>query len=158
MTVARAIRELCREIELPCFVKTSGSTGLHVLLPLGQQLTHEQSRGLGQLLGQVVAADLPEIATIKRSMREREGKVYIDFVQNGHGRLLVSPFSVRPLPGAPVSTPLHWKEVNSKLDIGRFTIRTVPKRLARAKRDPVRPILDTVPDLMGSLTRLGELV
>ena len=156
--VARAIFELCREIDLPCFVKTSGSTGLHVLVPLARLLTYEQSRSLGQLLGQVVASQLPDIATVNRSMRARKDKIYIDYVQNGHGRLLVAPFSVRPLPGATVSTPLRWSEVNRKLDIKRFTIRTVPKRLARAKRDPVRPVLNTVPDLLGALARLGELV
>jgi bifunctional non-homologous end joining protein LigD len=156
--VARKIHELCDKIELPCFVKTSGSTGLHVLVPLARRLTYEQSRNLGQLLGQVVAAKLPDIATVDRSMRARKDKVYIDYVQNGHGRLLVAPYSVRPLPGAPVSTPIRWSEVNDDLDIRKFTIRTVPKRLAKMKGDPVRAVLDTDPDLMGALARLHELV
>jgi bifunctional non-homologous end joining protein LigD len=156
--VARKIHELCDKIELPCFVKTSGSTGLHVLVPLARRLTYEQSRNLGQLLGQVVAAKLPDIATVDRSMRARKDKVYIDYVQNGHGRLLVAPYSVRPLPGAPVSTPVRWSEVNDDLDIRKFTIRTVPKRLAKMKGDPVRAVLDTDPDLMGALSRLHELV
>jgi bifunctional non-homologous end joining protein LigD len=156
--VARRIRSLCDEIELECFVTTSGSSGLHVLVPLGRQCTYEQSRTLGQLLGRVVASDLPKIATVQRSLRAREGKVYIDYVQNGHGRLLVSPLSVRPLPGAPVSMPLLWREVNKKLDIRRFTIRTAPRRLARSKADPLLPVLDTAPDLVGALARLGELL
>jgi len=156
--VARHIHELCGKIELPCFVKTSGSTGLHVLVPLARRLTYEQSRNLGHLLGQVVASKLPDIATVDRSMRARKDKVYIDYVQNGHGRLLVAPYSVRPLSGAPVSTPLRWSEVDGDLDIRKFTIRTVPKRLARMKSDPVRAVLDTDPDLMAALARLHELV
>ena len=154
--VARGILSLCREIELDCFVKTSGSTGLHVLIPLGGQCTYEQSRSLGELMAGVVASRLPEIATITRSLAGRRGRVYIDYVQNGHGRLLVSPFSVRPLPGAPVSMPLRWAEVNSKLEIGRFTIETAPRRLQRAKGDPLRPVLRIRPDLTGALERLHQ--
>jgi bifunctional non-homologous end joining protein LigD len=152
--VARAIHELCDDIGLPCFVKTSGSTGLHVLIPLGRQCTYEQSRSLGALLARVVADQLPEIATLTRQPTRREGRVYVDYVQNGHGRLLVAPFSVRPLPGAPVSTPLEWNEVDAQLDIRRHTIRTVPPRLERLGADPLRPVLDLAPDLVGALQRL----
>src|SRR2546425_13234955 len=72
----------------PCFIKTSGSTGLHVLLPLGRQCTYEQSRQLGGLLARVIATQLPEIATITRQVGKRGARVYLDYVQNGHGRLL----------------------------------------------------------------------
>lgn len=156
--VARTIRALCEEIGLDSFVKTSGSTGLHVLLPLGGACTYEQSRQLGELLARVVVAKLPEIATVARSVADRGGRVYLDFLQNGHGRLLVAPLSVRPLPGAPVSTPLRWSEVGPRLDIGAFTIRTVPKRLRRMKEDPVLPVLSARPDLGAVLSRLGEMV
>lgn len=154
--VARAIRKLCEEIELPAFIKTSGSTGLHVLLPLGGQCTYEQSRSLGALLARVIADELPNIATVTRSPSKREGKVYVDYVQNGHGRLLVSPFCVRPLPGAPVSTPLKWSEVTARLDIRRHTIRTVPKRFTKLKEDPMRPVMELEPDLVGALQRLHD--
>jgi bifunctional non-homologous end joining protein LigD len=154
--VARAIRKLCDDIELPSFVKTSGSTGLHVLVPLGGRCTYESCRLLGELLARVVAAELPEIATIARVIAERGGRVYIDFLQNGHGKLLVAPLSVRPLPGAPVSTPLQWSEVNARLDIGTYTIASVPKRLRRMKEDPLRGVLEEKPDLPRALERLGE--
>jgi bifunctional non-homologous end joining protein LigD len=154
VAVARAIKELCDAIELPAFVKTSGSSGLHVLLPLGRQCTYEQCRTLGGLLARVVARELPEIATITRQVTRREGKVYLDYVQNGHGRLLVAPFSVRPVPGALVSTPLEWNEVVPRLDIAAFTIRTVPARMKKLKRDPLRPVLDLTPDLPTALERL----
>jgi bifunctional non-homologous end joining protein LigD len=111
---------------------------------------------VGELLARVVAAKLPEIATVARSIADRGGRVYLDFLQNGHGRLLVAPLSVRPLPGAPVSTPLRWSEVGPRLDIGAFTIRTVPKRLRRMKEDPVLPVLAAKPDLGVVLSRLGE--
>ncbi len=156
--VAQVIRALCREIELPSFVKTSGSSGLHVLVPLAGQCTYEQSRMLGQLLATAIVARLPEIATTARSLSAREGKVYVDFLQNGHGRLLVSPLCVRPLPGAPVSMMLRWSEVTAKLDIGRFTIKNAAQRLSRMKRDPMLGVLSEEPELGEALERLGRLV
>jgi len=154
VTVAKAVKRLCDEIDLPCFIKTSGSTGLHVLLPLGRQCTYEQSRQLGGLLARVIAAQLPEMATVTRQVGKRGARVYLDYVQNGHGRLLVSPFSVRPLPGAPVSTPLLWREVGPKLDIRRFAIRSVPTRMKKLQDDPLLPVLDAKPDLVAALERL----
>src|SRR3989475_697402 len=154
VTVAKAVKRLCDEIELPCFIKTSGSTGLDALLPLGRQCTYEQCRQLGGLLARVIATQLPEIATITRQVGKRGARVYLDYVQNGHGRLLVAPFSVRPLPGAPVSTPLLWREVGPKLDIRRFTIRSVPARMKRLRDDPLLPVLDAKPDLVAALEHL----
>ena len=156
--IALAIRRLCRKIELPSFVKTSGSSGLHVLLPLGGACTYEQSRSLGQLIAQIICRQLPEIATVTRNPERRGGKVYIDFVQNGRGRLLVAPFSVRPLPAAPVSTPLRWSEVKPGLDLRDHNIRTVPERLKKLKTDPLRGVLTEKPDLLAALRRLSELV
>jgi bifunctional non-homologous end joining protein LigD len=154
--IARALNRLCEEIELPSFIKTSGRSGLHVMLPLGRQVTHEQSRTLGELLARVVAAELPEIATIARLPAQREGKVYIDYLQNGHGKLLVAPFCVRPYPGARVSMPLRWREVNAKLDLGKHTIRNAAARMKRLGEDPLLAVLHLKPDLAQALERLQE--
>ncbi len=156
--VAKAARALCEEIDLPCFVKTSGSSGLHVLLPLARQCTYEQSRSLGELLARVLVTGLPDIATITRAVSRRGGKVYVDYLQNIAGQLLAAPFSVRPLPGAPVSTPLEWREVTDKLDIRAFTIRTVPERMKKRKTDPMLGVLGGAPDLPRVLERLAERV
>ena len=152
--VALAVRQLCDDIALPSYIKTSGSSGLHVMLPLARQITYEQTRALTQLLAKVVVAELPEIATLTRQVHKREGKVYLDFVQNGYGRLLVAPFSVRPLPGAPVSAPLAWDEVTPQLDIKAYTIKTVPERMKQLGRDPLAGALDDQPDLLAILERL----
>src|SRR5438034_496408 len=156
LTVARTIKRLCDDIELPSFIKTSGSTGLHVLLPLGRQCTYEQARTLGGLLARVIAAEFPDIATITRQVERRGARVYLDYVQNGHGRLLVAPFSARPLPGAPVSMPLAWSEVTPKLDIRKFTIKTAPVRMKKLADDPLRPVLDLQPDLVNALEQLND--
>jgi bifunctional non-homologous end joining protein LigD len=152
--IANKLHEICEEIGLPSFAKTSGSSGIHVLVPLGRQLTYEQSRTLGQLLARVVVAELPKIATLTRSPDRRDGKVYVDFVQNGHGRLLAAPFTVRPKPGAPVSAPLRWSEVNRRLTIESHTIKSVPRRMKRLGEDPLRPVLELEPDLLGALDSL----
>ncbi len=156
IAVARAIHDLCDEIDLPAFVKTSGSSGLHVLIPLGGQFTYEQSRKLGQLLATVVVREKPDLATITRTIKKRGEKVYIDFLQNRRGQLLVAPYSVRPIPGAPVSAPLRWSEVKGGLDINKYTIKSAPRRLRALKADPVLPVLTTRPDLLKALQRLGE--
>src|SRR5262249_37354976 len=98
--LARAIRALCEDIGLPSYVKTSGQQGMHVLVPLGGQLTYDQSRALAQLCAQVITDQHPDIATVARAIPARGGRVYVDFGQNGHGRTIVAPFSVRPQPGA----------------------------------------------------------
>ena len=157
VTIARFLKELCDEIGLPSFVKTSGSTGLHVLIPLGRQVTYEQSRNIGNLLALMAVRELEGIATVARRPSQREGKVYVDFLQNGHGRLIVAPFCVRPRPGAPVSAPLDWAEVDAGLSIADYTISTVPARMAE-REDPMREVLELRPDLGSSVVRLTRLM
>jgi len=152
--LARTIRGVCEEIGLPCFAKTSGSSGIHVLVPLGGRLTYEQSKTLGQLLGRVAVAERTDIATLTRNPERRGGKVYVDFLQNGHGKLLAAPFTVRPRPGATVSAPLKWSEVKKGLTIEAHTIVTVPGRMRRLRQDPLAGVLTEEPDLLGALERL----
>jgi bifunctional non-homologous end joining protein LigD len=158
VAIANELRAISRELALPAFPKTSGSSGLHVLIPLGGRLTFEQCRMLAELLARLVVQRRPEIATITRNVRAREGKVYVDFLQNGHGRLLVAPFSVRPLPGAPVSMPLRWSEVNARLDPRRYTIENAVARMRRLGEDPLAPVLGRAPDLAAALARLAAAV
>ncbi|MFL6233363.1 MAG: DNA ligase D [Thermoanaerobaculia bacterium] len=154
--IALAIRELCEEIGVPPFIKTSGGSGLHVLLPMGGLLAHEPVRQLAELLAGVIVRRLPDIATTARSIPARRGRVYVDALQNGRGKLLAAPYCVRPRPGATVSTPLDWREVSPKLDPGAFTLKTVPERLRKRKADPLLPILEEQPDLERVLVVLSE--
>jgi bifunctional non-homologous end joining protein LigD len=156
--IAREIRDLCQEIELESFIKTSGGSGLHILLPMGGQLGHEPVRQLAELMAQVIVRRLPRIATTARSIAARGGKVYVDALQNGRGKLLAAPYSVRPRPGAPVSTPLRWSEVGPRLDIGKLNIETVPQRLRKMGEDPLLPVLSLQPDLARNLALLMDLV
>jgi bifunctional non-homologous end joining protein LigD len=153
--IARHIHALCEDVGLPNFVKTSGSTGLHVLIPLGARYTYEQSRTLAELLARFTAKSLPEIATIVRAVSDRDGKVYLDYLQNGHGRLLVAPFCVRPLPAAPVSMPLDWSQINGRLKLQRFNIRSAAKWL-RSHGDTLAPVLTETIDMLAVLTTLTQ--
>ena len=152
--LALAVRDLCEAIELPCFPKTSGQRGLHVLVPTGGQLTHEQARDLALLICREVEARHPELATTARALASRGGRVYLDALQNGRGKTIAAPYCVRPMDGAPVSTPLRWREVNARLDPSRFTVRNAVARAARLGQDPLRPVLELRPDLQAVLKRL----
>jgi bifunctional non-homologous end joining protein LigD len=154
--VALALRGILERLELPSYPKTSGATGLHILLPLGARYTYEETRTFARLLATVAVETEPAIATIARIIRTRGGKVYVDFGQNGPGQTIVAPLSVRPLAGAPVSYPLRWPEVTARLDPTRFTIRTAPGRL-ESTGDPLAPILGEGIDIAAALTRLDRI-
>jgi bifunctional non-homologous end joining protein LigD len=156
VALALAVHVLCEELGLPSHCKTTGQDGLHVLVPLGGQLTHAQSRTLAELLARAVEAEHGEVATTARAIGARGGKVYLDYLQNGMGKTIAAPYTVRPRPGAPVSTPLRWSEVNGALDPKVFTIRNAVERAERLGDDPLRPVLEARPDLMAALARLKE--
>jgi bifunctional non-homologous end joining protein LigD len=151
---AQVLHRICESAGMPNYVKTTGKTGLHIMLPLGRQFTYEQCRTIGELLARLVLRELADIATITRHITRRGDKVYLDYLQNRHGQLIVAPFSVRPLPGAPVSMPLTWDEVNEDLNPRAFTIKTAIDRMEKLGTDPVLPVLESKPDL---LTILGQL-
>src|SRR5256886_14513408 len=128
VTVAQAVQALCDDIGLAAGIKTSGSTGLHVLIPLGGQVTYQQSRTLRGLLARGIAGALPGIATVTRPGQKRDGQGDPCYVQKGHRRLAGAPYSLRPLPGAPASMPLKCSAGTPQLDIKKFTIKTAPAR------------------------------
>ena len=139
--VAKTLKRILSELEVTAYVKTSGATGLHILLPMGRRYLYEQCRTFARLLALAAEQRVPDIATVARPLHAREGKVYLDFGQNGYGRTIAAPFSVRPLPGAPVSCPLRWSEVTVRLDPGRHTLKTAVKRFAKMA-DPLLPVVD----------------
>jgi bifunctional non-homologous end joining protein LigD len=155
--LALAVHELCEAVGLPNYVKTSGQSGLHVLIPLGGQCTFDQARMLAYLIGQLVERKHPDKATTLRNPAARGGRVYLDWGQNAHGQLLVAPYSVRPVATAPVSMPLVWDEVVPGLDARRWTIKNALERVASWPGDPCLRVLDERPDLAAVLDKLGDL-
>lgn len=153
--VARHIHRLLDELGAPHHVKTSGQAGLHILIPLDGRLDHDETRSLAEVLARVVCSELPEIATITRPVAARGDRVYVDFGQNGRGRLLASAFSVRPRPGAPVSTPLRWSQVTRRLKPARFNLRTTVRAMER-DGDPMRGLLEGAADVGALLDALVD--
>ena len=153
--VAQALQRILDELELPSYPKTSGATGLHVLIPLGARYTYDEVRTFARLLAVLGVEAEPAISTIARPIQARGGKVYIDFGQNGHGQTIVAPFSLRPLPGAPVSCPLLWSEVTARLDPSRYTMVTLPKRFEKMT-DPLTPVLTGTIDMAAAIGRIEQ--
>jgi bifunctional non-homologous end joining protein LigD len=154
---ARTLEEILRDIGLVGFPKTSGQTGLHVLVPLGPGVTFATARALCDLLGRMIVDRHPEHATMERVVKKRGEKVYVDTGQTGPTRMIVCPYSVRAYPGAPVSTPLAWDEVVPSLDPKKFTIKTLPDRFAELG-DPMRPLMRAKPNVPAAVKKLERLV
>ena len=158
ITLAKTMRKLCEQVEMPAFIKTTGKSGLHIMLPLGRQMTYAHSLQFAILFARLVTDRHPDIATTQRTISKREGKVYVDAFQNRAGQLMVSAYSVRPSPGAPVSMPIEWDEVNAKLHNSNWTIKNARKRMEKIGYDPCIKVLDVKPNLMGVLERLNKLI
>jgi bifunctional non-homologous end joining protein LigD len=158
ITLAKTMKKLCDEVEMPAFIKTTGKSGLHIMLPLGRLLTYAQCLQLAILFARLVTDQHPDIATTARTISKRDGKVYVDAFQNRAGQLMVAPYSVRPSPGAPVSMPIEWSELNAKLHNSKFTIANALKRMQKLGHDPVIKVLELKPDLVHVLERLNERI
>lgn len=142
ITVATAMRKKLESLGLESFPKTSGKRGLHVLVPLRRGYTHEQAIRFANEVASQVAAQLSDIATTERAINKRHGRLYIDAGQNGRGKTVVAPYTLRAVDGAPFSAPLKWSEVTRRLDPSRFNIKTLRKRLD-AVGDLFVPVLKT---------------
>lgn len=137
---ALATKEVLDRAGVDCYCKTSGATGLHVYVPLNNRYGYKQVKDFAHLVASMVNDIVPDFTTLERSLTKRKGRIYIDFLQNRRGQTLASAYSVRPVPGASVSTPLDWKEVNHKLDPGNYTIKNILKRIEK-KGDLFKPVL-----------------
>jgi bifunctional non-homologous end joining protein LigD len=129
IAIARRCREVLEAIGLRPLLKTSGKTGLHVVLPLVPGYTYDETVAFCEGIARIVARDLRDIATVERAIGSRAGKVYVDFGQNRRGQTVVPPYSVRPVRGASVSAPLAWDELTDDLRPIQHTIQTMPNRL-----------------------------
>jgi bifunctional non-homologous end joining protein LigD len=128
---ARVLRQALGDLGLVPFVKTSGSKGLHVHAPLDRRSDFDEVRDLARRVADAVADDSPERFTTEQRRAKRRGRLYIDVMRNAYGQTAVAPYAVRALPGAPVATPLDWTEVDRRLRPGRFTLRSVPRRVQK---------------------------
>jgi bifunctional non-homologous end joining protein LigD len=152
--VALILRELLDALGLQSFPKTSGGKGFHVLVPLDRRSTYDDTRGFAEVVAGAIARAHPKLATTTWSKARRRG-VLIDANQNGEGKTIASAYSVRPRPGAPVSAPLRWDEVDGTLDPAVFTMPVVLDRVARLG-DLHAPLLTTRQSLSKALKALDS--
>jgi bifunctional non-homologous end joining protein LigD len=152
MEVALLLKGLLDDLGLASYPKTSGGKGFHVLVPIARRSTYDDTRAFSELVAGTIARAYPKLATTEWSKARRRG-VLIDANQNGEGKTISSVYSVRPHPGAPVSTPLEWSEVTTKLDPKAFTMGVVLERVAK-RGDLFRGVLEGKQSLAAALRRL----
>lgn len=126
---AQKVREVCDAIGVPTYPKTSGSTGIHIYIPLGAQYSYDQSQMFAKIIVTLVQKQIPAYTTLERMVKNRNGKMYLDFLQNRPDATIAGVYSLRPKPGATVSMPLSWDEVKPGLTMRDFTIHNAIPRL-----------------------------
>ena len=151
--VAQATKEVLDNIGVIGYPKTSGSTGIHVYIPLGAKYTYDQCQMFARIIATQVNNILPDITSIERLTKARKNKLYVDFLQNRPKATLAAPYSLRPKPGATVSMPLYWEEVKKGLTMKDFTIENAMDRI-KSEGDIFKPVLGKGIDLNKILEKL----
>jgi bifunctional non-homologous end joining protein LigD len=154
VTVARETGAVLRAAGMRPYVKTSGQKGIHIVVGIVPEYTYEQARMFAELVARIVVARIPDAATLNRDVSTRNGRVYIDYLQLGHGKTIAAPFAARPVPGAPVSAPTRWDELKPALDPLAWNIKTMPARMARLKCDPFLGALEDRQRIEPALAKL----
>ncbi|XZF12420.1 DNA ligase D [Chitinophagaceae bacterium MMS25-I14] len=131
ITAALEVKKVLDVIGVPSFPKTSGSTGMHIYIPLGAKYSYDQSQLFARMIVNLVHQQIPEFTSLERIVKNRKGKMYLDFLQNRPGATIAGPYSLRPKIGATVSMPLHWDEVKPGLTMRDFTIFNSIARLKK---------------------------
>lgn len=151
---ALTVKKVLDKAKIHGYPKTSGSSGIHIYIPMGAHYTFEQVKNFGHLLMQMVQQELPNITTLERSLQKRDkNKIYLDYLQNRHGQTLASVYSLRPKNGAPVSMPLEWEEVKPGLKPTDWNIENALDRI-RKNGDIFRPVLTEKIDMLKAIENL----
>ncbi|HTO14494.1 MAG TPA: DNA ligase D [Edaphocola sp.] len=156
VNTALVAKELCDILKIPAYCKTSGATGLHIYIPLGEQYQYDDIKMFAEILANIVHKRLPDTTSVERTVSKRKDKIYLDFLQNKKGQTIAAPYCVRPRIHATVSTPLMWKEVNENLSPQMFTIKNIEKRLEKVG-DLWKPVLGkgiALPSVLKAIEKL----
>jgi bifunctional non-homologous end joining protein LigD len=153
---ANVIHDILEKAGAANFCKTSGATGMHVYIPTRRKYTYDQLKDFAELVCVMANEQLPETTSTERSLSDRGDKIYLDYLQNRIGQTVVAPYSLRPYPGATVSTPLKWAEVKPGLTPAQFSIFTVPDRVKKTG-DLFKGILGKGIDMETLLNKMAGL-
>lgn len=154
--VALAVKKVLDAIDLPGYPKTSGSTGIHIYIPMGAKYTYDQTQLFARIIVGIVQKQLPDLTSLERMIVARKGKMYLDFLQNRPGATIAGPYSLRPKPGATVSMPLLWEEVKPGLKMTDFTIFNAIERLKKTG-DLFKGVLGEGIDLEKAIKKAKEM-
>ncbi len=154
--VAQITKEILDSAGIKGLCKTSGSSGLHIYIPLAAKYSYEEARDFIKLLCYYIQERANDLTTMERALNKRKGRIYLDYLQNRRGQTLASAYCVRPKPGAPVSAPLDWNEVKPGLEILDFNIENMLERVEQ-KGDIFKEILGSGIDMEKALNSLNEL-
>ena len=154
---ANMVQCILSSLGIPSYPKTSGSTGIHIYIPLGAKYNYEQSRQLAELIATLVHNELPSFTSLVRNPEKRKDKIYIDYLQNRPIQTICAPYSIRPKPGATVSAPLHWDEVKTGLKINQFTMLNMAARV-KSEGDLFKGVMEKGIDLNEVLKSLSLLL
>jgi len=155
ITVAQVVKQILDQAGIEGLCKTSGSSGIHIYLPLAAQYTYAEARNFTKLLCMFVEEQLPDLTSMTRAVKARKGKIYLDYLQNRKGQTLAAAYCVRPRSGATVSAPLEWHEVKPGLKIDDFTLKTMPFRLQK-KGDLFAGVRGAGIDMAAAIERLEK--
>jgi bifunctional non-homologous end joining protein LigD len=153
---AQEVKKVLDALDVPSFCKTSGSTGMHIYIPLAAKYTYDQSQLFAKIIVKIVHERIPDYTSLERMIANRKGKMYLDFLQNRPGATIAGPYSLRPKPGATVSMPLHWEEVKAGLQMKDFTILNAMDRL-KVEGDLFKGVLGKGIDLEQTIKKAQEL-
>lgn len=133
---ARRVRDVLDDLGLVSFLKTSGGKGLHVVVPVRPRRPWDQVKAFTKAVAERIADDDPDRYVVNMSKAKRKGRIFIDYLRNGRGATSVAPYSTRARAGAPVSTPVAWDELSSRLQPDAYTVENLRRRLAHLETDP----------------------
>ncbi len=157
-SAARRVRELLDELELAAGVQTTGSRGLHVVVPLDRTADFDATRRFAADAAELLARRHPDELTDRQRKSQRRGRLFVDYLRNAIGQTAVPPYAVRALPGAPVAAPLDWDELGiARMGPRRYTVRNIFRRLAR-KQDPWRLLDRRATELAAARGKLDKLL
>jgi bifunctional non-homologous end joining protein LigD len=148
-------KEIFDRMKLEVFIKTSGSKGLHIYCYLGAGYDYDFTRMFAEYTANLIHNELPDTTSVERNPAKRKNRIYVDFLQNRRGQTIACPYSVRPKPGATVSAPLHWHEVNDDLKLSNFTIHNIRERVKKIE-DPWKNLTKSKGDLKKALQLLKK--
>jgi bifunctional non-homologous end joining protein LigD len=152
--IALVTRKILEKADIGSYPKTSGKSGLHIVVPLKARYSQEQARQFGEIIANLVHAASPANTSVVRDPKKRRGKIYIDFLQNRSGQTIAAPYSARPWPGATVSAPLKWSEVKKGLHPSQFTMKNMPQRIEKVG-DLWCPVKEKGTDMIKALRKLA---